>query len=337
MDSTKLLNKKIVQKVRRDNCFDFLRYLFAFSLIIAHFCTLTNNDQFWFITGSMRVKAFFVITGFLVTYSFLRRDCDIRSYAIKRFVRIVPAYIVCILLCFLLGMLVSSINIHEFLISTQTWKYLIVNILMLNWLEPELPFTFQNNFMPQMNGSLWSMKQEIIFYILVPFIMYSMTKIGKRKIVLPIILFIVFIYNNLNVQTQYFTYFISGMSILLFFDLFCHYQRFFLLFCIISECLLYTIDIPYITSMLHSIEPVTFAGLIIGFAYNVAPLNFFRKFDNITYGLYLYHFPVIQTLILFGFMEYGFTECLVVTFIISAILASISWYVIEKPLMNKYK
>ena len=32
--------------MRKGNCFDFLRYVFAFSLIIAHFCTLTGNEQF---------------------------------------------------------------------------------------------------------------------------------------------------------------------------------------------------------------------------------------------------------------------------------------------------
>ena len=63
-----LLNDNIITEVRKDNCIDFLRYFFATFLIISHFCTLTetaNSDTQ--LTGGMRVKAFFVITGFLVT------------------------------------------------------------------------------------------------------------------------------------------------------------------------------------------------------------------------------------------------------------------------------
>ena len=69
-----LISNEIIQRVRKDNCFDFLRYFFAFSLILVHFCTLTDTEQFWFISGQMRVKAFFTITGFLVVYSFIRRN-----------------------------------------------------------------------------------------------------------------------------------------------------------------------------------------------------------------------------------------------------------------------
>ena len=57
-----LISQETTERVKRDNCFDFLRYFFAFSLILVHFCTLTNQEQFWFITGQMRVKAFFTIS-----------------------------------------------------------------------------------------------------------------------------------------------------------------------------------------------------------------------------------------------------------------------------------
>ena len=48
-----LISQETTERVKRDNCFDFLRYFFAFSLILVHFCTLTNQEQFWFITGQI--------------------------------------------------------------------------------------------------------------------------------------------------------------------------------------------------------------------------------------------------------------------------------------------
>lgn len=332
-----LLNKDIITNVRKDNCFDFLRYLFALSLIIAHFCTLTGLEPFWFITGSMRVKAFFTITGFLVTYSFLRRNCEIKSYAIKRFVRIVPAYVCCIIFCIFLGLFVTKLSVANFFSSAQTTKYTICNLFMLNWLEPELPSTFQDNLRPQMNGSLWSMKQEVIFYILVPFVIWILRKSGKRVLsVIPVAIGLI-IYNFIPVQLQYFLYFFSGMLLLLFMDEFCNHTKSILLISFISELILYTTDIPYLTSFCQTIEPLTFSSIIVGIAYNCTFLNFFRKYDNVTYGLYLYHFPIIQLLILYGLAEYNITLCLIVTILITAVLACISWYAIEKPLITRYK
>mgnify|MGYP002523905256 CR=1 FL=1 len=131
-----LLNENISREIRKENCFDFLRFFFAIALILSHFCTLTGNGQVLPVTGSTAVRAFFTMTGFLVTYSFIRRDCNIVSYAQKRFARIVPAYIMTILFCMLIGWWVTSLNTKDFWISGQTWKYFISNILMLNWLEP---------------------------------------------------------------------------------------------------------------------------------------------------------------------------------------------------------
>lgn len=332
-----ILNDNIISEVRKGNSFDFLRYLFAFSLIVAHFCSLTGIDQFWFITGGMRVKAFFTITGFLVTYSFLRRDCHIKSYAMKRIVRIIPAYIVCIVFCLLLGWGVTTLGTGDFFASMQTWKYTFFNMLMLNWIEPELPQTFQNNCFPQMNGSLWSMKQEVVFYVLVPFIILLMRRVGKRTVTLPVIIAGLVIYQTASIQTQYFMYFFSGMFYLMFFDYVSKRLNIILPLAALAEAMVYIVDMPYLTALCNAIEPLTFSALIIGIAYKSRPLNVFRKYDNVTYGLYLYHFPVIQTLILWGVADYNIYVCFIIALFITSIMASLSWFVIEKPLMNRFR
>lgn len=332
-----ILNDRIISEVRKSNCFDFLRYVFALSLIIAHFCTLTNCEQFWFITGGMRVKAFFTITGFLVTYSFLRRDCQLKSYARKRFVRIVPAYVVCILLCLLLGWAVTTLGTGEFFASVQTWKYTVANLLMLNWIEPELPQTFQHNYVPQMNGSLWSMKQEMVFYALVPLLIILMKRAGKRVLTFPIIALGLILYRIVPLQTQYFMYFFSGMFLLLFFDYVSQHYKVIIPMALAAEVFVYVVEIPYLTDFCCAIEPLTFSALIIGIAYNCKPLNFLRKYDNVTYGLYLYHFPVIQLLVLSGADEYNIYLCFGIALVITSIMATLSWFAIEKPLMEKYK
>lgn len=333
-----LLKESIISEVKKENCFDFLRYLFAFSLIIAHFCTLVGVEHFWFITGTNRVKAFFTITGFLVTYSYLRRAGDLGSYARKRFFRIVPAYVVCIFFCFLLGAAVSSLSFYDFFTSTQTWKYLAVNIPMMNWLEPELPQTFQlTNISPQINGSLWSMKQEVLFYFMVP-VLLSLLARTRRYFTLLMLGCCIVVYNVVNVQIQYFVFFLSGMTVLLYFDVLMRYIKWMLPVCAILYALINAHSLPVLSRVCFTIEPITFPVTIVGIAYCCKPLNVFRRFDNITYGMYLYHFPVIQTLILYGVAAYSTKLCFLLTLVITLSLAALSWYLVEKPLMhlNRY-
>ena len=336
INSNTLLNEKMIQEVRQDNCFDFLRYLFAFSLIIAHYCTLTGTEQLWIISGTNRVKAFFTITGFLVTYSFLRGNCEIKSYTRKRFFRIIPAYIVCVVFCLLLGFGVSNLKFIDFFTDSQTWKYLASNLLMLNWLEPELPETFQSNSVPVMNGSLWSMKQEVIFYCITPLLIYIITK-TKRYISLIIIISCIAAYNFVNNQTQYFMYFISGMTLLLYFDIFIKIMKTALPIAFLLFLMIKFIYIPVVSQICYTIEPITFPVMLVGFAYWCKPLAFFKKYENITYGLYLYHFPVIQTLILYGIVEQYPRLAFAITIAATSILACFSWFLIEKPLIGKYK
>ena len=228
-----LISNKTIERVKRDNCFDFLRYLFAFSLILVHFCTLTDTEQFWFISGQMRVKAFFTITGFLVVYSFLRRK-SLKVYCWKRIVRIMPAYITTILLCYLVGYFFSTASATDYYFSSQSLKYLVANLSFMNFIEPCLPGLFTDNtYGPFVNGSLWSMKLEVIFYILVPLIVFQMQKVNKT-IVLVIVYILLTIYNQFfDNSVNTFIYFFSGTAILLYFDWFCQHIKWIFPFCLV--------------------------------------------------------------------------------------------------------
>ena len=81
--------------VRRNNCFDLLRYLFALLIVAFHFSVLTHAEwsEMMVQSGPLSVKAFFVMTGFLVAYSFLQHEHHLQKYFRKRFERILPAYV----------------------------------------------------------------------------------------------------------------------------------------------------------------------------------------------------------------------------------------------------
>ena len=341
-----IISNHTIERVKHDNCFDFLRYLFAFSLILVHFCTLTGTEQFWFISGQMRVKAFFTITGFLVVYSYIRRK-TIKVYCWKRILRIIPAYFTTILLCYILGFFFSTSNISEYYCSSQSLRYLTANLSFMNFLEPCLPGLFTENIYGSfVNGSLWSMKYEVIFYLLVPLLVWLMRRYNKLYI-----LIIVFALNTLfhavlnyleshtgntiyhiisNSSPTTMIYFFSGTAILLYFDWFCKHIRW-----ILPCCMIYIgITLLYDNSFLYYIEPLAFSAAIVGIAYFCKPFNILRKYDNISYGLYLYHFPVIQILVQYRLHQYNIYITFILAILITIILALISWYLLEKPMLK---
>ena len=115
--------------------------------------TLTETDPFWFVSGGFRVKGFFIISGFLVMFSFLRTP-NTRIFFRKRIQRIMPAYSLTILLCALIGLFLTSLSCREYLTSSSLYTYLICNLLTFNFLSPDLPGVFDTNPLQAMNGSL---------------------------------------------------------------------------------------------------------------------------------------------------------------------------------------
>ena len=81
-----------------------------------------------------------------------------------------------------------------------------------------------------------------------------------------------------------------------------------LFFDIYNKYLKYILPASLVLFAFSECESLTFPIILVGVAYPCKSLNFFRKFDNITYGLFLYHFPIIQLLIHYGVAEYRLTE-----------------------------
>ena len=349
MKNQKLLSPETIERVRRDNCFDFLRYLFAFSLILVHFCTLTETEQFWVISGQTRVKAFFTITGFLVVYSYLRHD-NLKTYATKRLRRIMPAYVTVIIFCTVAGLAVTPASTTEYITSAQTWRYLAANLTMLNFIEPSLPGLFPGHYEEAVNGSLWSMKFEMLFYALIPIIIWLMRRYGKLAVLIAVFAVylayrVTFDYledhhpevalygaiNHASFNTM--VYFFSGMVLILYFDIFCRHVRIIFPATVALLLLLHVANLY----VLNYIEPLLFSALLIGVAYYCRPLNFLQHHDNISYGLYLYHYPVIQVLIMAGVHRYNIWLTFALALAITIALAALSWHYIEKPILKETK
>lgn len=341
-----LIKPEAKEIIKGDNCFDFLRYFFAVFLIVAHYFTLANIETSFQTWGMMRVKAFFIISGFLVFYSFINKP-DIGLYIDKRVRRILPPYILVVFSCFILGAFITNLSIVNYFTSVDTYKYLLANFSFMNFIEPSLPGVFDTSIMNNsaVNGSLWTMKVEIMFYFSVPIVYYFMKRYNKLYVILFIMIF-AFAYESfftflfektgdnfyLIIKKQIgsqFKYFYSGTLILLYFDRF-------------IKCVKYLFPISILIYMykdsffvFYLLEPLSFATIIIGCAYSLRFLNFFRKYDNISYGMYLFHYPIIQCFVFYGYTEQYPVMSFIAVFCLTIFISIISWKFIEKPIIKK--
>ena len=79
------------------------------------------------------------------------------------------------------------------------------------------------------------------------------------------------------------------------------------------------------------------AIVIIGFAYNCRWFEWMRKYDNIAYDIYLFHYPVIQLVVYWGLPERNIYWAFAVALGMTIALSLVSWYFIERPIMRRKK
>jgi len=330
-----------------NNSFDFLRFFFAANILLSHLWELSQNNNLLFLkyfsNSSTAVKGFFVISGFLVTKSYLTTP-SLKHYFIKRAKRILPAYIFVVLFIVIVLAFFSTIGVIEYFSNSVTYKYLAWNLIFLNFMNPCLPGIFQNNLMCAVNGALWTIKVEEGFYIILPLIFYLFRK-TKRIVLIAVLLYVlsVLYWYVLDVIFQkpllakqlpgYMSLFLVGILINLNFELFIKHKTKLLLLSLIILIIL-----NFICFKIDFFYPVAFGILIIGLAYSMPYLNNFGKYGDFTYGIYIYHFPIIQLFRQYNLFERYNTIIMAFSVLtITFLLALFSWFFIEKRFLDRYK
>ena len=164
------------------NCYDEVRFILAFIVLIAHTSALASAEQLdWFAKyfgSGFAVKGFFAISGYLVTRSYLSSDNYIQYFE-KRIRRIYPAYFLVIIYCLFVGFVTTSLSFEDFVFNPLFVKYVVANISFLNFVQPNLPGSIPNSVVPALNGSLRTIKVELMLYCTVPILLLMYRKIGS--------------------------------------------------------------------------------------------------------------------------------------------------------------
>jgi peptidoglycan/LPS O-acetylase OafA/YrhL len=163
--------------VERRNNFDLLRLVAAVSVIFSHAFLLSENSQdhdpLMVLTGGQAILGiagvfvFFTISGYLVTQSFDATASPLVFLA-KRALRVFPGLFLCLVVCvFLIGPLVTRLSLVDYFARRETYLFLLRNAVLdtdYNRL-PGVVFG-PGNIGGIVNGPLWSLPCEVLMYLM---------------------------------------------------------------------------------------------------------------------------------------------------------------------------
>jgi len=329
----------------RDNNFDFLRVFAALMVVYGHGYVLSTNTGpgFWGVPfARIGLDIFFSISGYMVTASWMRTP-RLGTFFAKRALRILPGLAACVLFSvFVLGARLTRLPLLDYLTSHNTIKYL-GNIILHPVLY--LPGVFDGlHAGGAVNGSLWSLFPEALCYLTVPAFavlairarMWALGLAGIAAGTLGLWLFYGYAGDPLVINSTDLKYMLVQVPF------------FFLggLYFILGERIhnFYRADIALIGFALNwmvsswygwwniPLEWVTLPYMVLCFGRMSMPvIRRAGRFGDLSYGLYLYAFPVQQVIL--GArpdLEHPIIVCMVLT----VPFALASWHLVEAPALR---
>jgi peptidoglycan/LPS O-acetylase OafA/YrhL len=161
--------------------FDVIRLMAASSVVFSHAFLISEgtdeNEPLARLLGAHNIAGiygvfiFFIISGLLVTQSAVGTP-SVPRFLWKRFLRIYPALIVCAVVCgFVLGALFSTIGAKAYSAHLLGPKYVVLTALVPSGSQQIDTVSFYTGASgwlgKKINGSLWTIPQEIICYLLI--------------------------------------------------------------------------------------------------------------------------------------------------------------------------
>lgn len=334
-------------QIPKENAFNFLRYALALSLIVAHYTILCDFHTVSYFVPLLVVQGFFIFSGFLTLMSHDGRPLRLRPYLRKRALRLVPPYATAIVLCALAGAAFTTLSPKDYATSTDVCKYVLSNLCFLNFLKPSLPGVFTANpHTDAVNGSLWTMKVEVIFYLFVPLLLYFFRKWGKGRVLL-VLLLVSLLWNETFTLLYIHTgkalfsvlrhqwggqllYFVIGMALYVYFNRLQRYEK--LVLPLSTACFV----VGFFFHQLAYVQSMAYGTLLIVAAYRLPALQRVNRLPNLTYGLYLYHFPVVQSLLSINVLQEHPYSGFLLTLLVTTALAAASYYGIERLIQRRF-
>jgi peptidoglycan/LPS O-acetylase OafA/YrhL len=324
------------------NNLDFIRFVAAAGVIFSHAFPLAQGtgmreplEDFTrgqVSLGRLCVAVFLVISGVLITQSY-ERTPGLARFTWARVLRIFPGLAVVLLAsAFLLGPAVTRLPLGTYLSSPEPYLYVLRNFTLYT-AQWELPGVFTGNVYPgAVNGSLWTLKYEVGFYLLVAGL--GAAGLLRRWVGLAawvaaaVVPFVPYVGPRLNFWPELYLYFGGGLALYLLRER-VRMSPWVALGCVVALLVTARLGVGFRYAV-----GCCGAYLVLYLAFLPSRLSGFARYGDFSYGVYIYAFPVQQlvTALLGGRAEWWMNAALSLPVVVA--LAALSWHLVEKPALR---
>ncbi len=332
---------------RGSNNFDVVRVAAAASVIVSHAFAQVYGigaaeplaSVSVYNLGQHAVNIFFLLSGLLVSAS-LDRTSSLAAFATSRALRIFPGLIVCVfVVTFILGPIVTTHEIGGYFTSPELYSYVVGTVALVSIGAP-LPGVFDT--LPEtgaINAPLWTLKYEVMVYAAL--VIVAALGIWRRQLLFWLF-FLLLVVFHLAVEVKH-DHPVDHARL----D---HILRFMLCFFLGAAAYrlrtwlrlsafgaLLAAVLVLVTNGTMFEETVGYGAigyLILCFA--ALPMKRLRMLSgrgDISYGLYIYGWPVAQSIVLIA-PELGPIELAAASLVAASMLAAASWHLIERPALD---
>lgn len=323
--------------------FDGIRFIAAAAVIFSHSFLIAEGSEDREplnhllgpknIIGLYGVFTFFMISGFLLVRSFAF-DGSLLRFFFNRFLRILPGFLFCtVLSIYLLGSLSTGLSLYDYFGHTSTYMYGWNNMRCLcdSGTLPQVFMQTGETTKGVVNGSLWTLRYELLCYLVLLLIWAVFRKTTTVVIILSVMaLFQVTLPDEWPALLPIgytLPYFAMG-------GLMYEVNRRFGT----NNRLALTAGLALLVTFFLGKQHVSFA--VLG-AYVVIHLGkranfltgFTRRVGDWSYGLYLFGWPVQQLIKEATGVSNGY-KLFLYSFPLALLFSAISWYLVEKPALR---
>ncbi|ADW71142.1 acyltransferase family protein [Granulicella tundricola] len=312
----------------RENNFDIVRILLALIVVFVHSYELSQQRSLRVIdvvlNSRFAVEGFFTISGFLIFASY-ERSRSLREYAANRAWRILPGYwlstVVCLVIAFVFG-------------QFHVGRFLAANLTFLNTFSPDIPGVFTGNASRAMNGALWTIKVEVMFYVAVPLIVWLCRKTHRDAMLLILFLssiaYRMVLANHTSLAQQLpgqLSFFVMGSLVYYHLPLFKRHGW----WLVAASVAVYGL---HRATDWFFLRPAPVAIFILAACLLLPQVKGPTRWGDFSYGTYILHFPIIQLLIHFGLFQLHPWTSVGLVLLILIPCAALSWFLIERPCLE---
>lgn len=321
----------------RSNSLNAIRLLLAALVIVSHTFPISGHgpDPQWggIGLGTLAVGGFFTISGYLITSS--RLKSGLVSYAWRRFLRILPGFWVCLVFTAFVAARIGGW-------ARGGWSARNALEYVLTYADTSHPVTIDPRTLAgapfgSWNGSLWTLRYELACYVAAGLALCLMA-LWRRSLVAAafVLATALSLYVHLSgpesgilfETTLLVPYFLAGVLLLRFAD------RVPLVGRGAVACVLALI-LTGVVGQGEALFPLPLAYLLLWIGAS-AP-RFVRKVgsrNDLSYGMYLYAFPVQQLLVVAGLARLSAGLFAIASILSTVPFAAASWFAVERPAMR---